>query len=127
MSGLPQLIASEAEVVPAVEEEEVITVIEAQPEKIYDKYWMTQLHIISQSPTEEAKMIAVLSPCRDITVNVGGEDVVIKELMPDAEDVKIVVPNLFERMATDASLGQIMGGVLLELIKIGQEQGVIAS
>jgi len=127
MSGLPQLIASEAEVVPAVEEEEVITVIEAQPEKIYDKYWMTQLHIISQSLTEEAKMIAVLSPCRDITVNVGGEDVVIKELMPDAEDVKIVVPNLFERMATDASLGQIMGGVLLELIKIGQEQGVIAS
>jgi len=127
MSGLPQLIASEPEVVASVEEEEVVTVIPASEEKIYDKYWMTQLHIIAQSPTEEAKMIAVFSPARDITVNVDGEDIVIKELMPDAEDVKIVVPDLFERMATDIDLATVMGGVLVELIKIGQEKGVIAT
>jgi len=123
--ALPQLVASTPSVIQAEEEHEVVEIHPATEEKIYDKYWMTQLHIIAQSPTEEAKMIAVLSPARDITVNVGGEDVVIKELMPDAEDVKIVVPNLFERMATDASLGQIMGGVLVELIKIGQEKGII--
>jgi len=113
MSELPQIMASNPQVIPAKEE------------IVYDKYWMTQLHIIAPSPTEEARLIAVIKPCRDVTVNVDGKDVVYKEIMPDVAGHTVVVPKMFERMMTRSSLAQTMGAVLMELIAIGQEKGII--
>ena len=127
MSDLPQLMALAPQIVEAKEEEEVVTIIPASEEKVYDKFWLTQLSILAQDPTKEARIVAVLVPARDVTVNVGGEDVVIKELMPDAENTTIVVPNLFERMASTPSLAIAMGAVLNELTAIGQEKGILAS
>ena len=126
MADLPQLIAATPEIIPSRPEEEVITIIPAEEEKIYNKLWMTQLSIISKSPTEEAKVVAVFKPARDIIVNVDGEDTTIKELMPDGESISIVIFDLFKRMDEKPSLAMAMGAVLTELIAIGQEKGIIA-
>ncbi len=118
---LPQLIAKTPQVIPATEAQTITEIIPAAEEKIYNKYWITQLSIISPSTTEDAKMIAVLVPARDVEVN--GE--IIKELMPNAENTTIVIHNLFERMAMNETLAITMASVLNEVIKIGQEQGVL--
>jgi len=117
--ALPQLNAKTAEVIPAHPEEEEIIIIPAAPEKIYDKYWVTQLSILSPSPAQEARVVATLVPCRDV-----GET---KELIEGDEGrVSIVVNDLFARMATDETLANAFGAVLLELIKMGEEKGIIA-
>jgi len=119
--SLPQLIAKTPQIIPATEEKTITEIIPATKEKIYDKYWITQLSIIAPSTTEDAKMIAVLVPARDINVN--GK--IIKELMPNAEHTTIIIHNLFERMAMNETLAVTMASVLNEIIKIGQEQGIL--
>ena len=116
---LPQLNAKIPEVIPAHPEEEEIIITPAAPEKIYDKYWVTQLSILSPAPDKEARIVASLVPCRDV-----GET---KELIADDEGkVMIVVSDLFARMATDVDLATAFNSVLVELVKMGEEQGVIS-
>jgi len=122
---LPQLVAVKSQVVPAKEEETVVTVIPASDEKTYDKYWMTHLIIAAPSPTEEARIVATLVPARDVTTKIDGKDVTVKELLTDADQVVMVVQNLFARAASDLNFANTLTVVLDELIVMAKEKGIV--
>ena len=125
---LPQLIASNPTVIPAEEEPEVVEVHPATEEKTYDKFWMTHLTVIAQSPTEEAKLVATLVPARDVEIDIGdGQTQTIKELLPDAEPITIIVKNVFERSVVNPVFGGAMASVLNAVMSLGEEQGIIES
>lgn len=124
---LPQLIAKTPEVIPAQEEQEVVEVIPASEEKVYDKYWMTHMAVVAQSTTEEAKLVATLVPARDVEIEIDGQPQTIKELMPDGESKTIVIKNVFERAQTNAEFGAAMTSVLNCIMTIGEEEGFIES
>lgn len=118
---LPQLVAVSPQVIPAKEEETVVTVIPASDEKVYDKYWMTHLIIAAPSTTSDARLIATLVPVRDVEV----DGVVTKELMPDADQTVININNVFGRASVNESFAMALVTVLNELIEIGKEKGVL--
>jgi len=123
MATLPQLVAKISKVVPA-ENEKIIPekIIPATDEKIYDKYWMTQISILSPDPTKDSTVVVQLVPARDVDVG-GGQ--IVKELMPDASPVTIVERNLFAKAATDEDLANSIVSVLDSIMDIGKEQGLL--
>ena len=125
MATLPQLIAKNPITTPAKEEEVITTVIPAVEEKIYDKYWVTQFTLLSHSPTEEARIVVQLSPARDVEVDVEGEVVTVKELMPDAEEITFVIDNVFERVDNNENFAMALGATLNALIEVSKEKNLL--
>ena len=70
-------------------------VVEATAEVTYDKYWLRNFRINAENPLKPVRMVAIFVPARDITIQVEGEDVVVKELKPNGEAKQVVIEDLF--------------------------------
>ena len=125
MATLPQLVAKDPTTIPAKEEETVTTVIPAAEEKIYDKYWVSQFTLLSHSPIEEARIIVQLTPARDIEMDVDGQTVTVKELMPNAEKTTFVINDVFARIESNEAFAIAFAATLNTLVEIGQEKGLL--
>ena len=123
--NLPQLLAKNPSVIPAQEETVITETIPASDEKVYDKYWMTHLVVAAPSPTAKARMVATLVPARDVETVIDGEPITVKELMPNAENIVMILDDAFGRAATDENFATALVTTLNELITIGKEKGVL--
>lgn len=99
------------------------SVVPATSEIVYDKLWLKSLMINAPDPARDAVVRAMLVPCRDVTV----DGVPSKEIMPGAQEIPIIINNLFAKGETDADFAAAINAILVQLKKIGVEQGVIAA
>ena len=107
----------------------------ATEEKVFDKYWLSNFRIQAGDPTRPARMIAVWSPARDITVQVpvtdeegnvtGTEDIVVKELQKNAQPKRLVIDDLFGAVEEDASLAAALETVLAALKAKAATEGIL--
>ena len=107
----------------------------AEPEVVYDKYWLSSLRIQAGNPTEPVRLVAVFTPSKDVTVQVQQTDaegnpvtvdVTYKELMPNAESKRLIIQDLFKEAESDpAGLGAIMNAVIVALRDKALAQGLI--
>ena len=126
MITLPQLVAKSSQIIPA-EIEKIVPekIIPAIDQKTYDKYWVTQLSFLLPSPTEEARMVAVLVPARDVEVLVDAKATTVKELMPDAEKVVVVVNDVFKKSDSDPIIADTLTKALTAVMNAGIEKNIL--
>ena len=116
-------------------------VVEATEEKVFDKYWLSNLRIMAGEPTKPVRMMAAWTPARDITIQVpvevpveGGEegetetvmtDVVVKELQKNAQPKRLVIEDLFGAAAEDANLAVALETVLAAIKVKADSEGLL--
>lgn len=100
-------------------------VVEATAEVTYDKYWLSSFRINASNPTGKVRARATFVPARDVTIQVEGEDVVVKELKPNGGGKELVIEDLFGEAETDADLKAALEAVLAVLNTRASNEGVI--
>lgn len=117
ITTLPQLVAAESIVVEAKEEKQVIT--PASDEIVYDKYWITQLSILSLSPNEEAKMVAVMSPLTD------DKDLWVDGDVKGEKRMHVVVSDIFSKANSDPKVSEALATLHNLVIEQGKASSLL--
>jgi hypothetical protein len=126
MISLPQLVAKDATIIPSKNMEVIPEkIIPSTEEKVYDKYWVTQMSYLAPSPSEEAKLIAVLSPARDVELSIGEKALTTKELLADSDNIVVRIDNVFSKSDKDSTISDVLTACMMAIIKAGKEQGVL--
>jgi len=99
----------------------------ATQEVIYDKYWLSSFRCEATHPLKPIRLVAVFTPARDITIkDKDGNDVTVKELMPNAEPKRLVIEDLFAAAVADPSgLGATVNAVFSVLKTKAEEAGIL--
>lgn len=116
-------------------------VVAATEEKVFDKYWLSNLRINAGEPTRPVRLIASWQPARDITIQVptevpveGGEegetetvmvDTVVKELQKGAQPKRLVIEDLFGAAAGDSNLATALETVLAAMKAKADAEGLL--
>jgi len=87
----------------------------------YDKFWMTQLMVMSRDPNQPTRLRAELKPARDITV----DGVATKEIQPDGQSIVLTIDDVFGRAGSNPSFAAALEAVLEQVLIVGVEQGVL--
>ena len=95
------------------------SVVAATDEVTYDKYWLQHMRIMAPDPSQNVKVVARFIPCKD-----DGET---KVLMTDGEPQIVTINDLLGDAESDSNLAAAVDSVLVELNKIGINQGVFTS
>jgi len=99
-------------------------IVAATSEVTYDKFWLKNFRIQAHNPQEAVKAVATFVPARDVTIDVEGEPVVVKEVNPNGQQKKVVIEDLFAEAEGNADLKAALESVLAVLKTIGTDQGV---
>jgi hypothetical protein len=103
------------------------SVTPATQEVVYDKYWLSTFRVEAGNPTQKIRLVAVFTPARDVTVkDEDGKDVVVKELMPNAEPKRLVIQDLFaEAVADPTGFGATINAVFALLKTKAESEGIL--
>jgi hypothetical protein len=100
--SLPILSASNPTTVPAI---------------VYDKWWIQKIEIQAPSPNHDASANIVLIK---FATNEDGSATVSNET------ASMEMNNLLSNSANDPELASVIGGLMNYIMKVGQNQGIIA-
>jgi hypothetical protein len=100
--SLPILSASNPTTVPAI---------------VYDKWWIQKIEIQAPSPNHDASANIILVK---FATNTDGSATVSNEI------ASMEMNNLLSNSANDPELASVIGGLMNYIMKVGQNQGIIA-
>jgi hypothetical protein len=100
-----QLSASTPAVTPAVDE------------IIYDRFWITNVNIITRTPSDAGMAMATIVPAREVSGTL--------ELKPNDRGTQVLVEDLFVLAASDATLSGAIDGLIDAVATVGRDQGII--
>ncbi len=105
---------AELPIIPA----SVPTEIAAVEAKIYDRYVMLSLRVDASNPNAPVVVIAEL---KKVLVHKDGST----ELSPEDESVFLRIDDAYALAAVDSDFAQVIGGILMFVVKYGTELGVL--
>ena len=112
MAEFPQIPATEPDVKPGKQER----IIAAEPEMVYDKWWLINLEVIADKPNEPVSVKVILRKAAKL------EDGSWR-LSPKSGNKEFIIEDVFAKAETNPDLAQVLGGLLLQVQAIGNEMG----
>lgn len=98
-------------------EASIPTIIPAQDEKVFDKFWMSMLKIDAPKPWQSVRVFAELRKCRLI-----GQGM---DMSPVDQPVHLIIDDLFAEMENDPEIATLMGLLLVKVQKLASDRGLI--
>jgi hypothetical protein len=89
----------------------------AVDEIIYDKFWITNVHIITRKPTDTGTAMATIVPAREVSGSL--------VLKPNERGIQVTVEDLFVLASTDAELSGAIDELINAVAIVGRDQGII--
>ena len=98
-------------------EASIPTIIPAQDEKVFDKFWLSILRVDAPKPWEAVKVFAELRKCRSV-----GQGMDMSHV---DKSVHFFIDDLFAEMANDPEIATIMGLLLAKVQQMAAARGLI--
>ena|ERR1051326_3641618 len=89
------------------------------PAKTYNQWFLTMLHVDALDASKQ-KYQAVAN----LSLGLQNADGSV-ELDPSTPQATLTIPDLYAAAATDADLANVMGAIVLYLIKLGKAEGIV--
>jgi hypothetical protein len=105
MADLPVISATTPTTIPPVDE------------KVYDRWWMSELRVSANDPNSPIVTIAKLQKSRSVNG--------VTELSPVDNPVYIRIDDTLSAATTDANLAQVVGTILAYVAGYGQANSLI--
>ena len=92
-------------------------VIPATDEIVYDRFWITDVNIISVDPNDKSMAIATIVPAREENGTI--------TLKPGDQGKQIQIDDIFGLAETNSELSGAIDGLIKAVAVIGRDQGII--
>lgn len=89
----------------------------AVDEITYDRFWITNVHIITRNPGDPGTAMATIVPAREVSGNL--------VLKPGDRGQTVTVEDLFVLAASDETLSGAINGLIEAVATVGRDQGII--